>query len=404
MPALIVSTAAGIIVSKAGVAGKTEKALFGQLGGNPKALGMSAGLLLVLALLPGMPAAAVPAASPAAPAASPGSLTGAAARRDRRSAAAKRRQAQAAPPAEEPISTALRIDDLRLELGYGLLSLVKAAVEGPRLTDQIKALRRQLAAELGFVMPSVRIQDNMQLPANSYVIRVKEIEAGRGEVRPVMLLVMDPRGEPIALPGEKTNEPTFGLPALWIEPAHREEALFRGLTVVDPATVVTTHLTEVVKDHMATCCPTPRPGSCSTSSTRTTRSWSPTWCPRQISYGGVQRVLQNLLDRAHLDPRSADHPRGHRRGMRAHPQRHPDHRARAGPAGPADQRHVHQRQRLHPAADPGAGMGADLRRVAAGRRRRSPAGDPAQQAAAVRRRRSARPTTARLRPASRRSC
>ena len=91
-------------------------------------------------------------------------------------------------------------------------------------------------------MPSVRIQDNMQLPANNYVIRVKEIEGGRGELRPNMLLVMDPRGEEITVPGEKTEEPTFGLPAMWIEETNREEALFRGYTVVEPSTVIKTHI------------------------------------------------------------------------------------------------------------------------------------------------------------------
>ena len=96
------------------------------------------------------------------------------------------------------------------------------------------------------MVPSVRIQDNVQLPANTYVIRIKELEAGQGEVRPTMLLVMDPRGQDIQLPGEKTREPTFGLPAVWIDRASREEALFRGYTVVDPATVATTHLTEIV--------------------------------------------------------------------------------------------------------------------------------------------------------------
>src|SRR3546814_8482489 len=100
-------------------------------------------------------------------------------------------------------------------------------------------------------MPSVRIQDNLQLPANTYVIRVKEIEAGRGELRPSMLLVMDPRGEKIPLPGEDTVEPTFGLPAMWCDEASREEALFRGYTVVDPPSVVTTHLTVLIKDNMA---------------------------------------------------------------------------------------------------------------------------------------------------------
>jgi flagellar biosynthesis protein FlhA len=123
--------------------------------------------------------------------------------------------AAAAPaaPADEPISSALHIDVLRLELGYGLLPMINAD-KGPKVTEQIKALRRQIAADMGFVMPSVRIQDNIQLPSNQYVLRVKEIVAGRGELHPNQLLVMDPRGEQIQLPGEMTKEPTFGLPAM----------------------------------------------------------------------------------------------------------------------------------------------------------------------------------------------
>src|SRR5690606_20395832 len=156
---------------------------------------------------------------------------------------------KAALPAEEPISTVLAIDDLRLELGYGLLSLINDT-EGYRLTDQIKALRRQIASEMGFVMPSVRILDNMQLPANSYLVRVKEVEAGSGDVRPNNLLIMDPQGKTIDLPGEETVEPTFGLPAVWVDTGQREEASFRGYTIVDPSTVITTHLTEILKDHM----------------------------------------------------------------------------------------------------------------------------------------------------------
>src|SRR5207237_8574191 len=134
------------------------------------------------------------------------------------------------PVQEEPISQAMKIDMVRLELGYGLLSLINN--ENRRLTDQIKSLRRALATDMGFVMPAVRIQDNMQLPANSYAVFVKEVEAGKGDLRPNSLLVMDPRGEEISLPGERTREPTFGLPALWIDPSNREEALFRGYPVV----------------------------------------------------------------------------------------------------------------------------------------------------------------------------
>ena len=100
-------------------------------------------------------------------------------------------------------------------------------------------------------MPSVRIQDNIQLPANTYVLRLKELEVARGDIRAGLLLVMDPLGRPIGLPGEATTEPTFGLPAMWIVPGLRDEAVIQGLTVVDPATVVTTHLTELVRENLA---------------------------------------------------------------------------------------------------------------------------------------------------------
>ena len=292
VPALIVSTASGIIVTKAGLSGKTEKALVAQLGGNPKVLGMSSALLTLLALLPGIPAA---------PFLFVGAVMGGLAYdadRRRRVEAVKvesEAKAGAAPPADEPIGTALKMDEVRLELGYALLALVNAGGEGPRLTDQVKALRRQLAGELGFIMPSVRIQDNLQLPADAYVIRVKEIEAGRGESRPAMLLAMDPRGEPINLPGEKTKEPTFGLPALWMDPSHREQALIQGLTVVDPATVVTTHLTEAIKDHMSMLLSYAATRKLLDELDKDHQKLIGDLIPSQISYGGVQRVLQNLL-------------------------------------------------------------------------------------------------------------
>jgi len=295
IPALIVSTAAGMVVTKAGVSGATEKALFGQLGGQPRALGLVAFLLVALAIVP---------AVPALPFLLMASLSGGLAlwvHRERLRRAEEERKAkeektvEAKPSAEEPIATALRIDYVRLELGYGLLSLINAPRDGQRLTDQIKALRRQMASDVGFVMPPVRIQDNMQLPANTYVIRVKEIEAGRGDLRPTMLLVMDPRGEDITLPGEKTNEPTFGLPAMWIDESNREEALFRGYTVVDPATVVTTHLTEVIKDNMAELLSYAETQKLLDELPKEHQKLVADMVPSQISIGGIQRVLQNLL-------------------------------------------------------------------------------------------------------------
>jgi flagellar biosynthesis protein FlhA len=203
-------------------------------------------------------------------------------------------ETETAPVTEEPISNALQIDNLRLELGYGLLPMINAE-GGQRLTDQIKALRRQLAQDAGFVLPSVRIQDNLQLPANTYVVRVKEIEAGRGELRPNMLLVMDPKGEQIPLGGEETTEPTFGLPAMWIDSGAREEALFRGYTVVDPPTVVTTHLTEVVKDNMAELLSYAETQKLLDELDEDQQKLIADLVPNQISVGGLQRVLQNLL-------------------------------------------------------------------------------------------------------------
>jgi flagellar biosynthesis protein FlhA len=284
-----------MVVTKAGVAGTAEVAIFRQMGGQPKALGLVCFLLLALAILPGIPA--IPFLTLAI-------LCGGAAYfvhwRNKTAAeeAVKQLEEEKVDPkaiADEPISTALKIDHIRLELGYGLLTLINAPKDGQKLTDQIKALRRQLAAEVGFVMPSVRIQDNMQLPANVYVIRIKEIEAGRGELRPNMLLVMDPRGEEISLAGEKTTEPTFGLPAMWIEEANREEALFRGYTVVDPATVVTTNITELIKDNMSELLSYSETQKLLDEIDKDHQKLVADIIPSQISLGGIQRILQNLL-------------------------------------------------------------------------------------------------------------
>jgi flagellar biosynthesis protein FlhA len=289
IPALIVSTAAGLLVSKAGVSGRADTALFGQLGARPRALGVTGGLMVLLAVLPGLPAI-------------PFLLLGAAAgglawhaQRTAVAAATATEPTAASPTAEEPpVTTALAMDALRLELGYGLLGLIGEG-RGRHLPDQIKALRRQLAGELGFVMPSVRIQDNIQLPPNTYVVRLKEMEVGRGEIRAGMLLVMDPQGRPIELSGEATAEPTFGLAAMWVQSGLREEALLKGLTVVDPATVITTHLTEIVRENL--------PDLLTYAETQKLLSELPgeyqkllsELVPSRITTAGLQRVLQGLL-------------------------------------------------------------------------------------------------------------
>jgi len=295
IPALIVSTAAGMLVTKAGVSGQsTDKALFGQLSARPRALGVSSGLLLAMGIMPGIPF--IPFAIFSAVLGYMAFSLGQKQERldDEKVAAHQLQEEEKAKPTEEPISAALAIDQLRLELGYGLLTLINDD-SGFRLTDQIKSLRRQMASEMGFVMPSVRILDNMQLPANSYVLRVKETEVGRGDIRPGMLLIMDPEGQPVQIPGEATTEPAFGLPATWVDASSREEANFRGYTVVDAATVITTHLTEVIKDNMSELLSYAETQKLLDDLSSDHQKLVTDIVPSQITTSGIQRVLQALL-------------------------------------------------------------------------------------------------------------
>ncbi len=293
MPALIVSTAAGLMVSKAGVEGATDKALMSQLSNYPQALAIAAAAMAIVAILPGMPTIVFALLS-----AGIGALAYYAYKRKDDVAAAEiarvEQERVVAEPAEEPIAQALALDLLRIELGYGLLPLIND-VKGQRITDQIKALRRQLAQEMGFIMPSVRILDNMQLGANEYVIRVKEVEAGRSELFPGHLLTMDPQGRPIDIPGTHTSEPAFGLPATWVEQSLRDEASFRGLTVVDPGTVLTTHLTEVLKSNMSELLSYAETKKLLDELPSEQKKLVEELIPAQIAVTGVQRVLQTLL-------------------------------------------------------------------------------------------------------------
>ncbi len=293
IPALIVSTAAGMLVTKAGVNGQVDKALFGQMSAAPRALGVSSTLLFAMGLMPGIPFL-------------PFALLGGtlaytafavSQRKQKESDDAERVKVAAdesAKPTEEPISATLAIDQLRLELGYGLLTMINDD-SGFRLTDQIKALRRQLASEMGFVMPSVRILDNMQLPSNTYVLRVKETEVGRGDIRPGMLLIMDPEGQPVQIAGEATTEPAFGLPATWVDSGSREEANFRGYTVVDAPTVITTHLTEVIKSNMADLLSYAETQKLLEDLPGEHQKLIADIVPNSITASGIQRVLQGLL-------------------------------------------------------------------------------------------------------------
>jgi flagellar biosynthesis protein FlhA len=300
IPALIVSTAAGLLVSKAGVRGAADKAMGLQFSTYPKALGMSAAVMGGIALLPGIPIIPFMALAGGA-----GwlaySLDQANKKRELQPKDAEGKPMDAAAAAaaeaarEEPINEVLKMDDLKIEIGYALLPLVNGQDGGDRLTEQIKALRRQLATEMGFVMPSVRILDNVQLDSNAYIIRVREIDAGSGSVYPGQFMAMDPMGGQVQLPGQHLLEPTFGLPATWIDGALRDEAQIRGYTVVDAATVVSTHLTELIKGHMADLLSHVEVQKLLKDLPKDLADLCKEIMPSQISTTGVQRVLQLLL-------------------------------------------------------------------------------------------------------------
>jgi flagellar biosynthesis protein FlhA len=294
VPALIVSTAAGLLVAKAGVAGAADKALLGQLSGYPKALGMSAAVMIVIALLPGIPMIPFLALGSGA-----GALAYLFDKKTKQRAAADALAAQAAAAktdgGDEPIANALKMDDLKIELGYALVPLIRSAEGDDRLTEQIKALRRSLASEMGFVMPAVRIHDAVHVEPNMYVIKIKEVEAGSGKIWPGQFMVMDPAGGQVNLPGTHTTEPTFGLPATWIDAALKEEATLRGYTVVDAATVLSTHLTELLKTNMAELLSYAEVQKLIKEVPKEQADLTKDMVPGQITISGIQRVLQTLL-------------------------------------------------------------------------------------------------------------
>ena len=294
IPALIVSTAAGLLVSKGGMSGKTGNALGEQLGRYPKAFAMVSVLMGAFALLPGfpfLPFATVSAAS--------GYYAWWLSRKHQADSAremAEKAQAEvASAETEEPIANTIAIDAVRVELGYGLIPIIKGSAAEPRLDDQVRALRRQMATDFGFVLPAVRIIDNMGLGAHDYRVFIRETEVAAGELRLDKLMVINPGGADVGLPGDPAREPVFGLPALWIDRELRDEAGLRNLTVVDCGTIVTTHLAELVKDNVAELLSYTETQKLLNEVHTEAEKLVADLVPAKISISGIQRILQNLL-------------------------------------------------------------------------------------------------------------
>jgi flagellar biosynthesis protein FlhA len=296
VPALIISLAAGFLVSKSGANRSVGKVILEQASRHPQTMFLAAGLLMLISALPFIPA--LPFLTLAALLVAGGVLLMQTAHKNAERAAQEKEEQEAAAtaqePTEEPLSSILHIDTLRLELGYGLLSLIDEA-KGGRLPDQIKAMRRQMAKEIGFVVPSIRIQDNMQLDPGGYSLSIKDIQVGQGVLRPGKLLAMDPTGAAPPMKGEDTKEPTFGLPAKWIDETLKEEASFNGYTVVDCSTVIVTHLTEVIKDNMADLLTRQEVEKLLEEIKPTYGKLIDELIPSTITVNVLQKVMQNLL-------------------------------------------------------------------------------------------------------------
>lgn len=285
IPALLVSTAAGLVVSKGAIEGKMHGKLASQLGSNVNPLMMAAGAAGILALLPGLPTTPFLLVS---------AITGAAAwRRFKAQNVELAAAVPVVPSADNGQVQVSTLDIVRVELGYGLLEL--ASGMGQQLPEQIKRLRRALASDLGFVLPSVRIQDNVELDPYNYVFALKEISAGTGELRPLMMLAISPGDQALPLPGERTVEPTFGLPACWIAPGIADQARSANWTVVDPATVLTTHLAEVIKENIAEFLSYTETQKILAGLPPEQQKLVADLVPATITVGGLQRVLQMLL-------------------------------------------------------------------------------------------------------------
>ncbi|BDG07998.1 flagellar biosynthesis protein FlhA [Anaeromyxobacter paludicola] len=240
IPALLVSTGAGILVTRAAGANLSSQ-MGSQLLGKPRVLAIAAGVLGLIGLLPGMPLAAF------------GTVGGVLYLLSRRAqGAAAEAAAGAARPRPEAAKATDRLQDLlametlELEVGYGLLSLIDLA-KGGELPGRVTALRRQTASDLGIVLPSVHLRDNLRLDASAYRVMLRGLEIGRGVAHADRLMALDPQGGTPPIDGLPGQDPAFGLPAIWILPSDRARAESMGLTLVDAASVITTHLTELLR-------------------------------------------------------------------------------------------------------------------------------------------------------------
>jgi flagellar biosynthesis protein FlhA len=295
IPALIISTAAGLVVTRVGDGeGDIGQQLIGQVFGNPAVLVLTAGILGVLGLIPGMPHFVFLLLA--------GGIGWLAwwmiqkRQREQAAAAAVPAPVVAAPDAlEASWADVAPVDVLGLEVGYRLIPLVDKGQDG-ELLKRIRGLRKKFAQEVGFLSAPVHIRDNLELKPNAYRIALKGVEVGAGEAYPGMFLAINPGRVSGTLPGTPTKDPAFGLPAVWIEPALRDQGHVMGYTVVDAGTVVATHLNHVIHSHAAELLGREETQQLLDHIAKDSPKLIEDLVPKQLPLATVQRVLQNLLE------------------------------------------------------------------------------------------------------------
>lgn len=293
IPALVISTAAGVIVSRVTTNEDVGGQLTGQLFANPKVLFLTAGVIGLMGLIPGMPNLAFLIIA--------GGLVWFG-RRVLRGAltAAPATSVQPAPAAaaesqEASWDDVTLVDPLGLEVGYRLISLVDSAQNG-ELLGRIKSIRKKFAQDIGFLVPVVHIRDNLEIRPNAYLVKLKGVLIGQGEAFPGQWMAINPGQVSASLPGMQTQDPAFGLPAIWIDAGLREQAQIYGYTVVDASTVVATHLNHLIHTHAAELLGRQEVQQLLDRIGKESPMLIDGLVPKALSLTSVQKVLQNLLE------------------------------------------------------------------------------------------------------------
>jgi flagellar biosynthesis protein FlhA len=291
IPALIISTAAGILVTRAGGEGNIGTDLAHQFGVNPRALMIASGIIFLFALAPGMPALPFMVLS-AAVFFFARMATGTERKRAEEAETEAEQTEEEATP--EEVESLLPLDMLELEIGYGLIPLVDNKANG-NLLERIRSLRRQFATDMGLIMPSLHIRDNLELKPAEYAVCIKGNEVARGELLMDHLLAIDPGDVKAKVEGIPTKDPAFGLPALWIDQEKKSDAQFAGYTVVDLPSVITTHVSEVVRRDGYEFLDRQEVQRLLDKVSETHPKVVEELIPSLLTLGAVQKVLQNLV-------------------------------------------------------------------------------------------------------------